>query len=78
MDEPFWWDAPIRWTTFTVRKRVLCDDCVLLLHEQGGSGPAPAQASRKRTSGQGKHLQDTLLCRTHAQQWRAEQDRRAQ
>jgi hypothetical protein len=76
MDEPFWFDRPIRWADYHVRKRALCEDCVLALHEQKGSGPAPRQAMRKRTSGGGKRARVAFLCQQHAQLWQDEQQRR--
>jgi hypothetical protein len=75
-DEPFWWDKPIRWTTYHRKQRVPCDDCVLTLHEQKGQGPTPRQATYRRTSGIAHHAREALLCRDHTRQWRDEQHRR--
>jgi hypothetical protein len=73
IDERAWWGKPIRWTSFSVKKRLPCDDCVLLLHEVKGGAPPPRQAVMRRRSGGDK---ETVLCQAHAQNWQDAQKRK--
>lgn len=55
------------YTKYQVQKRVACFECVAVLHEAKGAGPAPraAQISRKTPE---KVL---LICHDHAELWKA-------
>ncbi len=55
-------------------KRIPCDECIVYLHEHGGSGPHPRSAQRVRTAGK----QQWRLCRAHAEPREAADKRAAE
>jgi hypothetical protein len=57
-----------RWTRYAAKAPVKCDDCLAVLAEARGHGPATRSARWRRATG-GTEL---LLCYAHAQQRRQE------
>jgi len=56
-------DGRPTWSDHTAR-RVACDECVTVLHENGGRGPLPRSARRVRAvKATGERLR---LCKAHA------------
>ena len=51
------------WTPYSAKRPMKCDDCLLVLAEAKGSGPATRQARWRRTV-DGSYL---LLCYAHAE-----------
>ncbi len=55
-------DAKVRYTRYTPRRRQLCDDCVLLIHQVGVLvAPVPAGVRWRRTAG----TESLHLCHAH-------------
>lgn len=54
--------AQPRWSKYRPKNPVKCDDCMLLLAETQGKGPASQPARWRRKSG----VTDLLLCYAHA------------
>jgi hypothetical protein len=55
-------------------RRVVCDECVAYLHENGGQGPYPASARWTRKSALPAHQGTGValrLCEPHKELWRA-------
>ncbi|GAA1395247.1 hypothetical protein ACFQZ4_24045 [Catellatospora coxensis] len=44
-----------------------CEECIWVIHEAKGKGPAPNGATRKWTS---PGIQSVLLCNAHAAMWK--------
>lgn len=63
-------DRP-RWARYKPVRRVACDECVIVLHENKGVGPAPRSARWSRTLGKQRHV----LCAEHAEAWKKEDGR---
>jgi len=56
-----------RWTKYAPKYPVRCDDCMQVLAESQGHGPAARQARMRRRTPDS----DRLVCYDHARQWRA-------
>lgn len=55
--------GPPTWSRYSLKRRVRCDDCMLLLLQAKGEGPAARIANHRRVSGP----TELLLCDAHAQ-----------
>lgn len=64
-------DAAARphWARYRPVRRVPCDECIAVLHEDQGVGPY-AQSARWRRTQEG--CRPLLLCHIHAELWKAE------
>ena len=61
----------VRWAKYQPKQRVKCDDCMLLLLQRKGWGPAARLASHRRVADDG----DLFLCDAHAQAHREEDEK---
>lgn len=59
------------WTSYGVKRRVKCDDCMLLLLQTKGEAPAARIANHRRVAGP----TELLLCDAHAQVRREEDEK---
>jgi hypothetical protein len=60
------------WTKYRPAKRVACDECVLVLHENKGIGQYPRSARWSRRTPGGDAVR---LCYEHAELWKKEDGR---